>query len=181
MTYPRIIPLRDCYPAVATLNSPIQKDLTSVIDPAFGVFISSAKDPSQAGDPVEAMFDADKAQNRAAYLHTKFPPSAGFGGEVNTYWRLATSRQDTGYVYFLAASELNRVKIGFSRDVAQRIATLRHGSPCDLTLIGTVKAIPRAEAALHDHLSKSWVFGEWFHHDERVAAAIRSARSPVSA
>jgi hypothetical protein len=43
-----------------------------------------------------------------------------------------------GFVYFIRADEVNRVKIGFSTRPEERMGSLKTGSPCSLTLLGSV-------------------------------------------
>lgn len=99
------------------------------------------------------------------------------------------------------------VKIGYSEDVARRVAQLRARHPgCrypeglaalePLVLVETWRASIYTEKALHDALEESRAVGDWYHLDERMirwvnrrreglfsparAAVILSGGSPVT-
>lgn len=44
-----------------------------------------------------------------------------------------------GFVYFLYAEEVDRVKIGFSTNPDSRISSLKTGCPCSVLLLGSVE------------------------------------------
>lgn len=73
------------------------------------------------------------------------------------------------YVYFVIASTAywQRIKIGRTKDVSDRIATLQVGSPTPLRLIGSIKTSSlqssiHLEGALHRIFAAYSVGGEWF-------------------
>ena len=64
-------------------------------------------------------------------------------------------------VYFVAAPEVNRVKIGRSRDAGVRFGTLQQASPSELTLLGVIPDGNR-EREIHERFGSCRVRGEWF-------------------
>lgn len=82
-------------------------------------------------------------------------------------------------VYFLAVDDI--VKIGFSKNVALRVAQLRSRGgalmpegydPKGAELLGTAPGGHELEARLHGHLSDHRVAGEWFVMSPEVREAI---------
>ena len=67
-----------------------------------------------------------------------------------------------GFVYFLLAEEVNRVKIGFSMNPDSRISSLKTGCPCSVLLLGSVEGTQDDETALHHLLENDRCEGEWF-------------------
>lgn len=76
-------------------------------------------------------------------------------------------------VYFIEAIGRGTVKIGVSRDVNKRIASLQVGSSEELSLLGTVPGDVELERALHRRYSKERTSGEWFNLTARIANDIR--------
>lgn len=66
------------------------------------------------------------------------------------------------WVYVIGNAESRLVKIGSTRDVAQRLANLQVGSPAPLHLILSVRTNAYAERALHRHFAPYRRHGEWF-------------------
>lgn len=67
-----------------------------------------------------------------------------------------------GFVYFIHAPEINRVKIGFSTNLKERISALSMASPTELILMGSVHGTYADEAALHRRFSALRHHREWF-------------------
>ena len=78
---------------------------------------------------------------------------------------------DGNRVYFALNRENMTVKIGRSRNVEARMATLRTAIP-GLELLGSIPGGARAEADLHASFADERVAGEWFRLTERVAYGI---------
>ena len=72
-------------------------------------------------------------------------------------------------VYFIENTETGRIKVGFTTgSITTRLATLQTGSDCELRLLGSVVADPRAgttEVQLHRRFSRWRHRGEWFTRD----------------
>ena len=92
--------------------------------------------------------------------------------ELGRLHAIDESTADPGHVYFVFAPELRRIKIGFTRDVARRFTSLRNSSPCDLLLIGSVRAAPVAEGAFHGLLQDFRRYGEWFDLTAEVGRTV---------
>jgi hypothetical protein len=73
------------------------------------------------------------------------------------------SQFTTGYIYFVTASELPFVKIGFAGSVRARIAALQIGSPYRLKVLTTFHGNMEDESTLHEILARYRASGEWFH------------------
>lgn len=79
------------------------------------------------------------------------------------------TRKPTGFVYFIRAVEADRVKIGWTVDVAKRLRGLQTSSPFALTLVGALAGETGFEGRLHRRFAADRVSGEWF----RLSAEIR--------
>lgn len=87
-------------------------------------------------------------------------------------------------IYVLRAEELGRVKIGFSKNVPQRLARIRDGAPSRLALIAVAQGNRRDEAALHKAFAFYRVHGEWFSEVgevEEFCFSLASSDSPRDA
>lgn len=74
-------------------------------------------------------------------------------------------------VYAIEAKELGRVKIGYTaKDVAFRLKSLQVGSPCTLTLVGTVPGNQEEESRLHNKYASQRISGEWFTRSPELMA-----------
>ena len=80
-----------------------------------------------------------------------------------------------GWVYFLHAAEVNRVKVGWSRYPVARIDAVSNASPVELVRIGTVPGSKDDECRWHRLLHAHRVRLEWFRYDWEVAATIARA------
>ena len=78
-------------------------------------------------------------------------------------------------VYFIEAVGLDLVKIGFARDVAQRLTDLQCGSPVALRLLGTIPGGLGMELFFHKDLAEYRVRGEWFALSDRLKKYIANA------
>lgn len=83
-----------------------------------------------------------------------------------------------GYIYFLYAEEVGRVKIGYAQDVARRIGDIQNMSPCELTLLGTVRARYEEEAFAHAHFRGHRLHGEWFTLTNEMREIAESGKFP---
>jgi hypothetical protein len=75
-----------------------------------------------------------------------------------------------GSVYFFEAGGL--IKIGFSRNLKNRIQTLRDGLPYDGTLLHTIVGTERMESFLHARFATDKVRGEWFNRSAALLEYI---------
>lgn len=65
-------------------------------------------------------------------------------------------------VYFIAALELDRVKIGYSLNPKARLVDLQMGAPVELTLLKSTPGGAAEERSLHERFSAHRTRGEWF-------------------
>ena len=83
-----------------------------------------------------------------------------------------------GHVYFVQAGEGGPIKIGWSQDVAQRIAGLQTAQAEPLRLLGTLPGTRLDEARVHRVLDHHRLRGEWFHpHAEVIRFPTRKQAS----
>lgn len=67
-----------------------------------------------------------------------------------------------GFVYIVHAVGTNRIKIGFSANPGDRLASLQTGSPFRLEIISCVPGSRADEMRMHRRLAKYRRTGEWF-------------------
>ena len=85
-------------------------------------------------------------------------------------------------VYFIEAVGLGVVKIGFARDIGERLRKIAVGCPAPLRLLGTIRGGPSTERHLHVALSAVHVHGEWFRRGpeiDKVLAQIDPPEAPA--
>lgn len=80
-------------------------------------------------------------------------------------------RSARGQIYIVRAGE--NVKIGFTRNVEQRIAQLQTFFPFPLDLLLVLPGSLLTERQLHHRFRLSRVTGEWFRHGAEVEAFVR--------
>lgn len=78
-------------------------------------------------------------------------------------------------VYFIRGGD--RVKIGWTANVHQRLSTMAIGSPVDLTVDVLVIGGADLEAVLHVRYSRYRSHGEWFRREGELAELIDSLRA----
>jgi len=76
-------------------------------------------------------------------------------------------------VYFVEGAGL--IKIGVSKDVEKRIASLKNGSPVPLTLLGYIQGSRALEAELHERFADIRDHGEWFQATDVLRQYIAEA------
>jgi hypothetical protein len=76
-------------------------------------------------------------------------------------------------VYFAQCGD--RIKIGLSSQVPERLSQLRTGAGAPVALIASVEGDASVERALHRKLRKHRLDGEWFADCPDVRAAIRNS------
>lgn len=74
------------------------------------------------------------------------------------------SGRTAGEVYFIEAIGAERVKVGWSRDVVDRIDRIQVGCPFPLRILLAVSGTEQTERHLHEQrLVDAHAHGEWFH------------------
>jgi hypothetical protein len=74
-------------------------------------------------------------------------------------------------VYFIQSGDTGPVKIGFTKDVRQRISALQTGHSAPLRLLHLFDGTETDEAALHVRFAAHRLIGEWFAPVPEVVAA----------
>lgn len=82
---------------------------------------------------------------------------------------------DQGQVYFIACTETNRVKIGFTRgDPIARLRALQTGSAGQLRLMCARPGTPEMERDLHHRFRECNIHGEWFQPNDELVKHMLS-------
>lgn len=90
-------------------------------------------------------------------------------------WRPLPTRDPTeGFVYFVADKQRGVVKIGFSVEPMDRMATLQIGSPNKLEMLAAVKGTIQTERQFHRRFAQHRVNGEWFRLTGDLATFVES-------
>ena len=86
------------------------------------------------------------------------------------------------YVYFIAADEFARVKIGVSSNPYARLSKIASDTACSVRLIGIEEGGYEREAELHRLFASDLIIGEWYRHSPDIAAHIANLPEwPISA
>ena len=100
-------------------------------------------------------------------------PNIGIGGMFQRFTWL-NGASNYAFVYILRAGDTNSYKVGFARDVEQRILTLQTGSADKLVVVKDywlpdVGLAIRAEKAAHRRFEPWRLHGEWFRLTNDIA------------
>lgn len=76
-----------------------------------------------------------------------------------------------GWVYFIQGGD--KVKIGWSRNVALRLSQLQTASADELVLLGCMPGTQETERRIHEAFSALRVRGEWFRAEAGLVAGAR--------
>ena len=71
-------------------------------------------------------------------------------------------------VYFIAPEQGGPVKIGITKDIRKRFATIQSHSPYKLDIISVAPGGRELESHLHTMFFRERLHGEWFEPSERV-------------
>lgn len=77
-----------------------------------------------------------------------------------------------GYVYFIEAVGLSRVKIGFSEDPESRLRQLLTGSPVTLRIFAKMPGSQIMEKEIHSRFRHLKVENEWFHFTDEIKSYV---------
>jgi hypothetical protein len=80
--------------------------------------------------------------------------------------------QGAGYVYFIEAIGLSRLKIGYSDDPEKRLRQLTTGSPVSLRIYARMPGNQAMEREIHARFSHLKVDNEWFHFTDDIRTYI---------
>lgn len=78
--------------------------------------------------------------------------------------------RDGSSVYFAQADD--RIKIGWSKQVSARLASLQTGCPSPIRLLGTIPGSRAVERRLHEQFASLRLSGEWFRAAPELLAHI---------
>jgi hypothetical protein len=97
--------------------------------------------------------------------------SLGFSriGETAFFERI---KRGSGYVYFIEAIGLSRVKIGYSENPESRLRQLLTGSPVSLKIFATMPGDQIMEKEIHSRFQHLKVENEWFHFTDEIKAYV---------
>lgn len=90
---------------------------------------------------------------------------------------ISNGMKKKGYVYFVQGSSGGPIKIGYSVNVAKRLAVLSY--PDELILLAQVQGDKALERRLHRRFKKYRAHGEWFNPAPELLAYIDSLKEAV--
>jgi len=87
----------------------------------------------------------------------------------------------TGIIYFIFSKEVNRIKIGFTKedDVEKRLRGIQGQCATFLTVIGTTLGTVADEYALHKKFRKYHSHNEWFNMSDEIREYIQEIKEPT--
>ena len=133
----------------------------------WGVFVNSIRKWSWPKDDIrwvnyekrkKAEVDAGVLQNEA---------------RLKGLQEAAYRRRFPGYVYFIQGSSGGPIKIGYAKDVKNRLIGLQTGHPDTLIVLGCMVGSQEDEQDLHEKFASYRVRGEWFQPEEPLMKMIR--------
>lgn len=83
-----------------------------------------------------------------------------------------TDPPKTGYVYLMSAPDLNRCKIGFTKNYLRRYQEIKNQAPCKTHILDCVESnnYKQDERKLHQMFQHRRKYGEWFEFDSEDQA-----------
>lgn len=90
--------------------------------------------------------------------------------------RTAAGEHEFFEVYFIQSGDGGPIKIGYSTNVAVRLADLQTASPHDLTLLASLPGGPKLEKVIHRGFDEHRIKGEWFRPAEDLLTFIEEVR-----
>lgn len=113
------------------------------------------------------------------WLHFQMKPRMGRPDHeaMNRAVQVAKDRRDEGdgFVYFIRGGEF--IKIGYAKNVQNRIAGLQTNCPYELKLVYSMPGTFQTEVGLHRRFKAHATSGEWFRWCDEIAEFIESMRS----
>lgn len=102
-----------------------------------------------------------------------------YGAELARQARSADAKRGRDeLVYFIEAVGLDLVKIGYARDIDERLRKLAPGCPAPLRLLGVMPGGPSTEHHLHATLHSLRAHGEWFRRGPDLDAILATLEPP---
>lgn len=93
--------------------------------------------------------------------------------------KMQNKKQFPGFIYFIQGECGGPIKIGYAKDVQNRIRTLQTGYPDTLKLLLAIPGNIHNEQVLHGHLDAYRLHGEWFKPDAAVLNRIKELQKEV--
>jgi len=84
-----------------------------------------------------------------------------------------SQKQKKGKVYLIGNRQANILKIGYSTDLKQRLATLQTSSPFELTILASLTGTMETEQSMLKNFKSLRLKGEWFKWDESILKAFK--------
>lgn len=75
-------------------------------------------------------------------------------------------------IYFVLAPITNRIKIGHSKNLTERLKSIQANCPEELKLLGYIRGNKDMELLLHDIFSEYRLHGEWFDYTPALKKMI---------
>lgn len=102
----------------------------------------------------------------------RYRPSKEFLRQQQEF-KKKNAKPKKGFVYFVYCPHSDAVKIGFTSNVKNRIASLQTGSASELILIGSISTFPCYEKTLHKKHEQFHIRGEWFRATPEFFSKLR--------
>jgi hypothetical protein len=84
------------------------------------------------------------------------------------------AEREAGFVYFFVTHPRgDKIKIGYTTNPGERIATLRTASPVELRILAVFRGTKSDEAMLHEHFAAHRIHGEWFKMNPELRQFIK--------
>lgn len=112
---------------------------------------------------------------RAGQLPEPEPKQPASFSDRSGFYCDADTSSHIGHVYFIQAEESQRIKIGFSENPIQRLASLSTSSSESLALLASFPATMADERELHKKFAHLRIRGEWFSTSPEIMAYIEGA------
>lgn len=95
---------------------------------------------------------------------------------VTGNWFFTSPPKGDGFVYFIKEADRPRVKIGFSKDIYNRVTDLQVSCSSELMLVGYFAGTRQDESELHRRFKNDRIHGEWFNLSDELHSYIYSLR-----
>lgn len=109
------------------------------------------------------------APTRLGFAERLLPPSL---------WRQPAeqkrSARHLSFVYFIASDDAH-VKIGYTGDIDQRLASLQNATPAKLRVLAMMHGAVAVERELHEAFGAFRIHGEWFRREGALAELLENA------
>ena len=81
-----------------------------------------------------------------------------------------------GFIYFIRMDKIGPIKVGFAKNVIERIVQLQTGNPYQLNILAYYAGNENDEKQIQYLLRDSNIRGEWFHPTEKVLQYVDMAK-----